>query len=201
MQHLNFKKSLGIFLPMLAIALSLLPLVSCKQNEQQQENLVMYCRQLNKTDVQTSWASKGWTKAGDPNFITQLWFNVNKIKTSIQIDVNPMKSYDQPILNGKIALIKETDCEQSLPTTAEYMDNWISFDSLHIIADPATGSLIDFDFIRLTPVQGYPPYVNYKVDVIKNNGGEKILFSATSYPCPPHCPKPPTVADENQKNE
>jgi hypothetical protein len=158
----------------------------------------MFCRQLNKTDVQNSWVSKDWTRPGNANFITQLWFNVNKIDTKIQIDVNPMKSYDQVILGGQITLTRDTDCSESLPSDAMYVDNWINFDSLHV-TNP-DGSLINFDLIRLTPAQDYPPYVNYKIDVISTTGGSDIiLFKAVSYPCPPHCPKPPTDAVEKVK--
>jgi hypothetical protein len=188
----SFKKGTCMYFSLLIMGLNTLFLASCKSKEETPKDFLMYCRQLNKTDIQNSWVSKDWTRPGNANFITQLWFNVNKIDTKIQIDVNPMKSYDQFILGGGITLSRDTDCSESLPANAEYVDNWVSFDSLHL-TNP-DGSLINFDLVRLTPSKDYPPYVNYKIEVISTAGGsDNVLFKAVSYPCPPHCPKPPSV--------
>lgn len=202
MRKFKSKPGIPVYLLLLIMALGLLPLNSCKEKKPSESgaDFLMYCRQLDKADVQV-WADKKWTAKGDPNFITQLWFKVNKIDTKIQIDVDPMKSYNEFIPGGKVELSRETSCQQSLPDNAEYPDSWISMDALHLVANDA-GNLINFSFVRLTPAQTYPPYVNYKAEVIlKEDGKEKILYTAFTYPCPPHCPKPPEEGEDSTSTE
>ena len=188
MKFLKFTPALAACI-LLIVASAWCPFSSCKSKEDPPDNgIIMYCRDLKKSDVQL-WANNKWTAKGNANYITHLWFKVNKIDDRIQIDVTPMKSYSTPIAGGRTALSKESGCEQSLSDKAEYSDNWIRMDSLRIIANDA-GELIDFSFIRLTPIQTYAPYVNYKIEVISDKGGkETVLYSMVSYPCPPHCPK------------
>lgn len=195
-----FVKPTTVLLSLSLLIISLLLISSCKSKEKQAD-LTMECRKITKSEIQRNWVDKGWTKDGDPNKIVQIWLSVNKISRQIQIDAIPMKSWDTFIPGGKFKLGRDHTCEVTLGDSVEYVDNWIDFSKLNIIKNPATGELVEFDYIQFMPKVDSMKNVFYSVKVIPLNwdGSSKLIADFDSYPCPPHCPKPPPEETEDVK--
>ena len=147
------------------------------------------CPQLDSATIKRIWVDQGWTSPSSTNHIVELEFITTSAGNGYEIDVEPMKDpqHPVPIPGGKIDLSEERDCFTKMPASIKYVPNYLPFEDLRITLP--SGDLINFDFIRLTPVQDYPPSVNYQVDVIEIvDGEEKILTTVKSRPCPPYCP-------------
>ncbi len=192
-----FFKPATVLLSLSLLIGSLFLIPSCNSNDEKAD-LTMDCRKITKNEIQRNWVDKGWTKDTSSNKIVQIWLSVNKISTKIQIDAIPMKSWDTFIPGGKFKVGRDQTCNATLGDDVEYVDNWIDFSKLNIIKDPATGELIEFDYIQFKPKPGKNNNVIYDVEVIGANldGSPKTIAEFESYPCPPHCPEPPAVTND-----
>ncbi len=180
---------------------SLIFIYSCNSEDKKVEtaDFKMDCRKITKNEIQKNWVDNGWTSDTSTTKIVQIWLSVNKIGSQIQIDAIPMKSWNSFIQGGKFKVGRDNKCDATLGDKLEYVDNWLKFSDLNIIKNPATGELIDFDHIQLTPKDDGNGNVIYDVSIIiKKADGTTAKAQADfpTYPCPPHCPEEPTVTNE-----
>ncbi len=178
-------------LPLAALFLVAITLFFASCNDEQEETPnkkdppKVNCVTLTKAQVQ-NWVDSGWTKPGSPGKISEVvlqFFSTNG-GASLQLLGYPGSTPITVRDNGKVVLATDTTCKKaSFNGDVIWGNNILKLDSLGIFN--RDGGLNDFDFIRLTPEQKYPPYVNFKVDVVTK--GQVGDGTGTTLPCPTQC--------------
>jgi hypothetical protein len=186
-------------LSFLIVFYSLFILASCGNNDKKAEPVKgvmqtqtvssqMNCVILTKAQVQT-WVDSGWTNPVNPNKITKLLLQFYTADASLensnmQLIAYPGQSITTVQINGKQTLGIDTTCvPKTLTGSVIFGNNEVSLASLKILK--SDGTLTDFDYIRFVPQQSYPPYVNFKVEIVKL--GAEMQDGGGTWPCPPYC--------------
>jgi hypothetical protein len=143
------------------------------------------CVMLSKTQVQ-AWVDSGWTKPGSQGQINDivLQFMGTNGGTSLQLLGYPGTSATNVKDNGKVTLAIDTACTTK-PFTGDIIlgNNILKLEGLNIFNKE--GGLTNFDFIRFTPEQQYPPYINFKVEIVTK--GQTETGGEGTKPCPVWC--------------
>ena len=148
------------------------------------KDLKINCVVLSRAQVQ-SWVDSGWTKPGSQGQINEiiLQFFSSEGNSNFQLIGYPGNSPVSVKDNGKITLANDTTCKSEAFSNGVVLGNNImKLNNLGIF--DKEGNLNPFDYIRLTPEQQYPPYVNFKVIVVTNS---QTSAEDQTRPCPAWC--------------
>ena len=152
----------------------------------------MNCVRLEKSQIQ-AWVDSGWTNPSYANRIRTLLFQFytaygTNASQNMQLITYPGKSFVDVRVTGRANLAIDTTCTPLILSGAAILaNNSINIKDLNILN--ADGSLKDFDFLRLRPVQGPGEYVSFEMEVVKVVAEkENILTMMATHPCPPYCP-------------
>ena len=160
----------------LFISLSVFNFTSCKddddQHEENNKGIAISCVTLTRAQIQV-WVDSGWTKPDSPESIKELvlqFYNSGKAK-SFELVGYPGTSSTNVKDNGKVMLSSDTSCSAK-PFSGELImgNNILKFEPLKIFN--SDGTLRKFDYIRFTPEQQYPAYINFKVEIITDGAPE-----------------------------
>ena len=106
----------------------------------------------------------------------------------MQLVVYPGQTNTDVKLNGKQETLIDTSCAgKSISGPLIFANISLNIDSLKILN--SDGTLKDFDFIRLIPVQDYSPYINFKIEIV-TRGETQTMQGRDGLPCPPYCCPP-----------
>ncbi|MEN9548493.1 MAG: hypothetical protein RIR12_1084 [Bacteroidota bacterium] len=144
------------------------------------------CVIINRAQIQ-NWVDSGWTKPGSKGKIKEvvLQFSSSAGGNTYQLIGYPGDGPASVHSTGKISLQSDTACTaKSYSKEIVLGNNILRFDNLNII-NASDGSLNKFDYIRLTPEQEYPPYINFKVEVVAQ--GQASRSGGSTLPCPTFC--------------
>ncbi len=143
------------------------------------------CVMLSRAQIQ-AWVDSGWTKPGVQGQINDvvLQFMGANGGSSLQLIGYPGSSAINVKDNGKVSLSADTTCSVK-PFTGDIIlgNNILKLADLKIFN--ADGSLKNFDTIRFTPEQQYPPYINFKVEIVTR--GQVESGGGGTKPCPVWC--------------
>jgi hypothetical protein len=184
MRKINFPFLLSIF-----VLATVLFFAGCKDDEEETPDAPkapkVNCVILSKVQIQT-WVDSGWTKPGSQGQINEvvLQFLGSNGGSSLQLLGYPGSSPVNVKDNGKVTLAIDTSCAiKGFTGEVIFGNNILKLDSLNIFNKE--GGLNNFDYIRLTPEQQYPPYLNFKVEVITK--GQVGDGTGNTRPCPTWC--------------
>jgi hypothetical protein len=185
------KKGNFAFLTSLLIFSSIL-LSACKDEKKPEpeasKSLKINCVTITRTQLQ-SWVDSGWTKPSSPGQINQIVLQFAGANGGASLQLIGYPGIGPATVNntGKISLTTDTACTAK-PFTKDIVlgNNIMRFDKLGIF--DREGNLTKFNYILLTPEQKYPPYINFRVQVVsrEQGGGE----DDDTLPCPEHCNEP-----------
>lgn len=173
------------------VAVSLL-FITCNDEKEHEPDVPkspkINCVILSRAQLQ-AWVDSGWTKPGTTDQINEVilqFFGTNG-GSSLRLIGYPGTGATSVRSSGKITLVIDTTCTVK-PFTGDVIfgNNILKFDNLGIFN--REGGLNKFDYVRLTPEQMYPPYVNFKVEVVNREQGSGE--DGETLPCPDHCPPP-----------
>jgi len=175
---------------MLLLAPVLFFLVSCNNGESHgggmpDKDFKVNCVKLSREQIK-NWVDSGWTKPGAKGQINEvvLQFLGSKGSMSLQLIGYPGDSPVSVKDLGKVTLAADTTCKsEPFSTDVILGNNILKLGDLGIFN--AEGGLNEFDYIRFTPAQQYPPYINFKVEVV--TGGQASGSGGGTLPCPTHC--------------
>ncbi len=155
----------------------------------------MNCVILRKSQIQ-SWVDRGWTNPGNPDSLIRkilLQFysaNGNEAGNNMQLLATPGKNYLNVYPAGQHILEIDTTCTAMTVTGATiFGNNYADFSMLGITK--ADGTLKDFDFIRFKPARDWPPFINFKMEIVKLVGTQETITPLAkdgTDPCPLYCP-------------
>jgi hypothetical protein len=175
---------------MLLLAPVLFFLVSCNDGESHgggmpDTNFKVNCVKLSREQIK-NWVDSGWTKPGAKGQINEvvLQFLGSKGSMSLQLVGYPGDSPVSVKDLGKVTLAADTTCKSSSFTSDVILgNNLMMLGNLKIFNNE--GGLNEFEYIRLTPEQTYPPYVNFKVEVVTKE--QTVVADDNTRPCPAWC--------------
>jgi hypothetical protein len=149
----------------------------------------MNCVILTYAQVQ-AWVDSGWTKPDNPDRIRELSLqfysaNLSSLNSNMQLVCYPGKTATDVHASGKTVLAIDTVCV-SKPRSGEtiFGNNIAYLEALKIINPD--GTLNKFDYIRFTPAQAYPPYINFSVEIVRD-GIPQAGDGTGTWPCPTYC--------------
>jgi hypothetical protein len=146
------------------------------------------CIMLSKAQVQ-AWVDSGWTKPGSAGEIKEIVFQfftskATDLNRNMQLICYPGENYGNVKAGGKTTLAIDTACKnKSYTGDVIFGNNILKLESLGIINKD--GTLKEFDFIRFSPEQAYPPYINFKVEIVTK--GQTESGGGGTLPCPVWC--------------
>jgi hypothetical protein len=156
-------------------------------HEEELKNVKLNCVTITKAQIQ-AWVDSGWTKPGSEGEIKEvvLQFFANSGGRSFQLIGYPGKTPIDVKDNGKIVLGVDTSCVIK-PFLGDFIlgNNILKLEKLNIFNQD--GTLRNFDFIKLSPEQQYPPYINFKTEIITGGQAESGGGGGGTLPCPIHC--------------
>lgn len=176
----------------LCVSLSIFNLTSCKDDDDQQQKektngITISCVTLSRAQIQV-WVDSGWTKPGSPGSTNELVLQFYKSGKAGSFDLvgYPGTSSTNVKDNGKVILSADTSCSvQSFSDDIIMGNNILKFEPLKIFNPD--GTLRKFDFIRFTPEQQYPTYINFKIEIITDGKPEANGPAGETLPCPTWC--------------
>lgn len=198
------------FLSVCAIlfAFSIIIITSCEDHKPMgggtpgSDDFKMNCVILTSKQVQ-AWVDSGWTKPDDPGRIKDLILQFyspkgGSINSNLQMIGYPGQSPIDVKGRAKITLDIDTSCStKSFTGAVAFANNEVLLDSLKIF--DKEGKIIPFDYIRFTPTQRFPPYINFTTEVVRN-GKVEATSGGGSLPCPPYCCPPDCWIDPTNNN-